>query len=32
MIGRNHLNVSQIAGVALMNGQKDLPVCDTSLW
>ena len=27
----NHSNVSQISGVALMNGQKDLPVCDTSL-
>ena len=27
----NHTNVSQIAGFALMNGQKDLPVYDTSL-
>ena len=27
----NHSNVSQIASVALMNGQKDLADCGTSL-
>ena len=27
----NHSNVSQIAGIALMNGEKDRPVCDTGL-
>ena len=26
---KNHSDVSQIAGVALLNGQKDLLVCDT---
>ena len=30
-LAENHSDVSQIAGVDMMNGQKDLPVCDTSL-
>ena len=30
-LAENHSNVSQIAGAALMNSPKDLPVCDTSL-
>ena len=30
-LAENHSNMSQIAGAALMNGQKDLPVCDISL-
>ena len=30
-LSENDSNVSQIAVVALTNGQKDLPVCDTCL-
>ena len=30
-LAENHSNLSQITGVALMNGRKDLPVCDTCM-